>query len=737
MVLPEDPVPDPRRTEQDLNALAADFEVHGQLARGGMSVVYRAFDRTRGIEVAVKVLRAKYLDDEDALARFAREARVAVGLEHPNIVRTYELRQLGGDALALVMQFVHGQTLRQAMREQGRLPIPRAERILRDILDALAYAHRRGIVHRDVKPENIFLSEAGTALLSDFGIALSLDAESQLTRTGVTLGTPNYMSPEQIDNAEVDGRGDLYSLALVGWEMLAGKRPWEGENLYGVLYNQKSEYLPLLDELREDVPPTYLIAIEGAMAKEPAERWSRAEDMSQQLAEAPLRAAVRRRRAISHGTGIYQYSKAAKDEATIRLRLPRVDAPAMPPRPSATPRTPPDTTEQPPAPSTSRRRSTMLLTVAAVTVFGAAVTMAALKRTNATPLASPAAAPVADAAAAAAPIPEAVQLVRDADSAAGAGGLSELSEAVNRYERALGLGIPRDPVVGRLALSYALLAEQGGRHRALRDDGLFARAAALTDSSLRSRTPVAEAWLARATLRSLEEGSTAEINAAIRRAREENPTHPELMRLEGIAPAFGGELREASERLRATAGPQASPRTHRDLVEVLLALHSFDSARAAADSAILLHPRMGALYILRARAEMQIGELRAAWADAEIGARLGERAAGEALYALLDVREGDMASARTRADALVPRGARRRSAAMHHTQAVPFAGAFAAVGNHEAAVQVLQRIRPRGARFCLALQAPELDPLRKDSGFGQLANGCAPMKPGRDTPASR
>jgi serine/threonine-protein kinase len=146
-----------------------------------MSVVYRARDRVRGIEVALKVVHAKYLNDEDALARFAREARVALGLEHQNIVRTYELRELSGDSLALVMQFVDGRTLRQTLRELGRLPVTRAERILRDIADALSYAHRRGIVHRDVKPENIFIDSSGIALLSDFGIALSLDAESHVT----------------------------------------------------------------------------------------------------------------------------------------------------------------------------------------------------------------------------------------------------------------------------------------------------------------------------------------------------------------------------------------------------------------------------------------------------------------------------------------------------------------------------------------------------------------------------
>ena len=701
-----------------------------------MSVVYHAFDRVRQIEVAIKLLRARYMDDEDALARFLREARVAVGLEHPNIVRTYELRELGGDSYALVMQFVHGQTLRQAMREVGRVPVPRAERILRDILDALAYAHRRGIVHRDVKPENIFLSESGNALLSDFGIALSLDAESQITRTGVTLGTPNYMSPEQIDNIDVDGRSDLYNLALVGWEMLSGQRPWEGENLYGALYKQKSEYLPLLDELREDVPATYLIAIEGAMAKDARDRWSRAEDMSQQLAEAPLRAAVRRRRAISHGTGIYQNSKAAKDEATIRLRLPRVDAPEAPPPPFI-PRTPRESADAPAAAPTPRKRSATLLAVAAVLVLGSAVTLAALKGTNATPLVSSIPAPVADAAAATAPIPEAIQLVRNADEAVGSGGLTEMTLAVDSYERALQLGIPREPILGRLALTYALQAEQGGRYRGLRDRDLYARAAALTDSSLRSSIPVAEAWLARATLRSLEEGSTAEIRAALRRARQENPTHPELKRLEALTPAFDGDLREAEQQLRGLIGAAASPRAHRDLIEILLARRHFDGARDAADHAILLHPRMGSLYILRARAENQLGELRAAWGDAEIGARLGERAAGDALYALLDVRGGDMTSARNRATALAPRSGRRRQTSMPFTQAVPYATAYAAIGDRDSAIDLLQRVRPRSARFCLALQAPELDAVRADSAFVRIADGCAPIRPSEERRPAR
>ena len=173
------------------------------------------------------------------------------------------------------MQIVPGRTLREILNEKGAWTFERADRVLRDVAGALAHAHERGIVHRDVKPENIFIDEtSGRAMLSDFGVARSIESDSQLTATGTAIGTPSYMSPEQIDGTELDGRSDLYSLGLVGWEMLTGRRPWEGESLYSVIYKQKREELQPIEELRPDTPNRLIYLVEGAMQKSPADRWS-------------------------------------------------------------------------------------------------------------------------------------------------------------------------------------------------------------------------------------------------------------------------------------------------------------------------------------------------------------------------------------------------------------------------------------------------------------------------------
>jgi alpha-tubulin suppressor-like RCC1 family protein/tRNA A-37 threonylcarbamoyl transferase component Bud32 len=255
--------------------LESDYEILGELGRGATAVVYRARDRELGREVAIKVIRPKYADDDETVARLAREARTVAQLQHPNIVTLYAVRRVRDGSLALVMQLVPGRTLREILNSRGACTFGWVDRVLRDVGAALAHAHQRGIVHRDVKPENIFIDETtGQALLSDFGVARSLEPDSQLTATGTAIGTPAYMSPEQIDGTTLDGRSDLYSLGLVGWEMLTGRRPWEGESLYSVIYKQKREELPPIDELRPDTPDRLIYLIEGAIRKDPAERWS-------------------------------------------------------------------------------------------------------------------------------------------------------------------------------------------------------------------------------------------------------------------------------------------------------------------------------------------------------------------------------------------------------------------------------------------------------------------------------
>lgn len=281
------PFPAPRAASARVQPddLGDAYSITRELGRGGMGVVYLATERATGRSVAVKVIRARYLDDPDAIARFEREARLVARLSHPGIVATHEARALSDGTLALVMEYVPGCTLKEELQRTGALTVERAERVLREVAGALSHAHALGVVHRDVKPENIFLaSDDGRAMLSDFGIARTLEGDTLLTRTGVAIGTPSYMSPEQIDGGPVDGRSDLYSLGLVGWEMLTGRRPWAGEGLYSVLYRQKHEALPSLAVERPDTPARLLLALEGALTKDAAHRWASAEEMMEQLA---------------------------------------------------------------------------------------------------------------------------------------------------------------------------------------------------------------------------------------------------------------------------------------------------------------------------------------------------------------------------------------------------------------------------------------------------------------------
>ena len=279
----EIPVTDPERSVDDAvphlwpAELDADYTLLGELGRGGMAVVFRARDRDLGREVAVKVVRPRFAADEEAVARLAREARTVAQLEHPNIVGVYSIRHLADRSVALVMQLIPGRTLKQAVTDDGPFDAAMTEQVLRDIARALAYAHRAGVVHRDVKPENIFLDAAsGRAMLSDFGVARVMDAPTELTATGTTIGTPTYMAPEQIDGVNLDGRSDLYSLGMVGWEMLTGERPWAGESLYSVIYRQKHDQLPPIDSYRDDIPPRTQYLIEGLMPKNPDRRWASA-----------------------------------------------------------------------------------------------------------------------------------------------------------------------------------------------------------------------------------------------------------------------------------------------------------------------------------------------------------------------------------------------------------------------------------------------------------------------------
>lgn len=251
-----------------------EFELLGEIGRGATATVYRARDPILDRDVAIKVVHRTHQDDEETLARCFREARVIARLSHPSIVSVYSVRRLPSGGLALVMEYIPGRTLRELIRDEGALPLEQVDSVLRDVGAALAAAHREGIVHRDVKPQNIFLHEtSGRALLADFGIAIPLSDATRITHAGSVIGTPAYMSPEQFEGEAVDGRSDLYSLGLVAWEMLTGRSPWEGESLFNIVYKQKTVAVPSLRSVRQGVPARLRVAIDKALRKDPAERW--------------------------------------------------------------------------------------------------------------------------------------------------------------------------------------------------------------------------------------------------------------------------------------------------------------------------------------------------------------------------------------------------------------------------------------------------------------------------------
>jgi serine/threonine protein kinase len=272
-----------RRAIKDLDG---DFELLREIGRGATAVVYLLRDRTLDRDVAMKVIRASFGADQDALARLHREARLVAQLTHPNIVKLYGTHSLSDGSFALLMEHVPGRNLKEILREEGAFSPRRAVEVLKDVGSALAYAHRRRIVHRDVKPENIYIDEeVGAARLADFGVARPWDQDARLTLPGASLGTPAYMSPEQIDGAEVDGRTDVYSLGLVGYELLLGQHPWEGENVFTIIYRQKHDKLRM-DVLGLGEHPVLAGLLEKALEKDPTKRWESAAAFLEELIKA-------------------------------------------------------------------------------------------------------------------------------------------------------------------------------------------------------------------------------------------------------------------------------------------------------------------------------------------------------------------------------------------------------------------------------------------------------------------
>jgi uncharacterized protein YjdB len=251
-------------------ATLGEFEIVREVGRGGMAAVYLAKDMTLGRKVAIKVMAPALLAGDGMLERFKNEAVTVASLSHPNIIQVYGVKQ-GGDLQFFVMKFVEGKSLDHVIRDEGGLPIPVIRGLLFMIGSALGYAHRRGIVHRDIKPGNILLDEEGNAIVTDFGIA-KVTHDSKLTGTGIVIGTPTYISPEQCYARPVTQASDQYSLGIVAFEMLTGRVPFEGSP-FTVMQAHTEKPVPSIRQARPDTPPELEAAVMRMLAKDPAERW--------------------------------------------------------------------------------------------------------------------------------------------------------------------------------------------------------------------------------------------------------------------------------------------------------------------------------------------------------------------------------------------------------------------------------------------------------------------------------
>ena len=255
-------------------AVGDHYLIEAELGRGGMAAVYQALDLRLNRRVAIKVLPPDLAFNPSVRSRFLREAQMAAALTHPNIVPIYTVDEVDG-VVFFVMALVDGESVSARLRREGSLPVEEVRSIVSQVADALDFAHRQGVVHRDIKPDNILL-DRGTRrpMVTDFGIARAAAEEQRLTVTGMAVGTPAYMSPEQaMGDRDVDGRSDIYSLGIVAYQMLAGETPFKATNTPAMLMKHVSEPPPPLRGRRHDLPSSFASAIERALAKRPDDRF--------------------------------------------------------------------------------------------------------------------------------------------------------------------------------------------------------------------------------------------------------------------------------------------------------------------------------------------------------------------------------------------------------------------------------------------------------------------------------
>ena len=329
------------------------YLVRRELGRGGMGAVYLAEQPGLGREVAIKELLLNSAADPTALTRFLQEAQVMARSTHPNIIQVYDLEQVG-DANYIILEYVKGRSLRDLMN-QRRVPLPQVFAIMHAILQGLDYAHRHAIVHRDMKPENVLMSDEGDVKVADFGIARLTDDSgggSTATKTGTTVGTPQYMSPEQVASSKVDGRSDLYSAGIMLYELVCGRPPFTATEADGPF--------TLMAKHVQAPPPPPALHVPGldlqleevmlkALAKRPEERFQTGEEFDEALSRVADRLAPGWKRALNPGADL-----GAMDTGATAATMPSLAAmpgiAATMPSAAAMPQGPPGQPQAPPVP---------------------------------------------------------------------------------------------------------------------------------------------------------------------------------------------------------------------------------------------------------------------------------------------------------------------------------------------------------------------------------------------------
>jgi len=278
-------------------ALQEEYEIIKELGRGGMAIVFQAREKHLDREVAVKILPFSLAFDKEFVERFQREARTAAKLEHPYIIPIYRVGK-AGRVIYFVMKYLRGSSLSEILQERGVIPPEEIRSFLKQTAGALGYAHQNGIVHRDIKPDNIMFDEMGHAILTDFGIAKAASG-TRLTGTGMSIGTPHYMSPEQARAQPLDGRSDIYSLGVVAYQCLTGQVPYDGEDAFSIGYKHIMEELPIPQLSTSDQRALFEV-VQKMMAKDPDERFPTADQLVAALEGRPTaQVAVSRAQSMS------------------------------------------------------------------------------------------------------------------------------------------------------------------------------------------------------------------------------------------------------------------------------------------------------------------------------------------------------------------------------------------------------------------------------------------------------